>query len=130
MERLQGGVDLVGIVREVVDHGDAGAVADGFQPPPQSFESGQRRGALGERHAERTGRGERGQRVRRIMAAGDHQRNVVAIAGGLDGEAEAVGEQLELLAHQLGAGAVEAVADALVVADEVRRARGFRDRRG
>ena len=63
------------------------AVADGLQPALQPFEAAERGGRILERHAERARRGERGQRVRRIVAAGHREPHVMPLAVGFDREA-------------------------------------------
>ena len=49
------------------------ALADQLEAAAQAREAGQRRGGLGERHADRLGRGDRGERILGIVAAGHLQ---------------------------------------------------------
>ena len=66
--------DLVGVVAEIVDHGDAAGGADGLEPALEPGEARQRGDGLVERQAERVDRAERGERVQGVVAAGDGER--------------------------------------------------------
>ena len=70
-QRRQRRLDLVGVVREIVDHGHAAAVPTVLEPPLEALEQPERGDRILERHAERVERRKRGERVRGIVAAGD-----------------------------------------------------------
>ena len=78
-QRRQRRGDLVGIVREIVDHGDAAGRADRFEPALEAGEAAERGGRIVERNAERMGRAERGQRIQGIVAAGDGELDLVPL---------------------------------------------------
>ena len=92
----------------------------------QAFEAGEGGGAVGQRNAERPRRRERGERVGGIVAAGHRPAGRRGARPRPRREADAVGKQFELLAHQLRARAVEAVADAIVGRDDVGERPRFR----
>ena len=73
MQRVERGGDLVGVMGEVVDHGDAVRLAHHFHAPPDSRKALQRRGRLRQRHAGRVAAADRGQRIGHIVAAGHAQ---------------------------------------------------------
>ena len=78
--------DLVRVVREIVDDGDAAGLADRLQPAPQAFEPGKRADRILDPDAERARRGDRGERVRGIVPAGHRQPHLVPLAVGLERE--------------------------------------------
>ena len=111
MARRRG--DLVGIVREIVDDRNAVRMADRLETSPQSLEAAERAGGVWNGNPERPHRGDRGERVRRIMMAGDLQVNLMPLVIRLEAEAGSAGLERELRTAKIGVRAFETVADEL-----------------
>ena len=99
--------DLVRIVREIVDHGDAVRGADGFEATLQSCKLGERDDRGGERSPERMDRAERGKRVHDVVAAGNAQGNLMALARDRQAEARTVVAKRDIAGAERSAGAVD-----------------------
>src|SRR6185503_5027326 len=110
-ERRQSRIDLVRVVGEVVDDGDAAGFADGLEPAPKPLEAADCSGGILDTNADGVGGGDCGEGIRSIVAAWDPQLPVVTLSVCLEGEACAAGFELQIFAHEGRSGAVEAVAD-------------------
>src|SRR5206468_3999097 len=81
--------------------------ADRLEPAPQPLEPGEGIHGILEPHADSARRRDRRKGIGRIVAPGYHQPHVVPLAFGLECERDAVGLELQILAHEIRAGAVE-----------------------
>ena len=93
------GGDLVGVMREIIHHGDAARLAHGLKAPADALERAKRRDHVGKRHVERAAGGDGRKRVGDIVPARHRQ----AEANLLDLKAASRGPELDGVPANIGA---------------------------